>query len=159
MHRQEGAASAMRFMSCLVDTSAAQRLRLDDLAASNAALTGSLKTLADDFENYRVEQEGFNKTIVTKTCLLLNAKKIEIRRLQSELEDSKSRVSASQSSQQSQSVKRPAPKRRKITADESDDSTSLAEVKVHKEAVPRARSTRTSRGIYSFPCLWPIVFF
>ena len=149
MHCAQGVAAVMRFMTCLVDMSATQQRSLDELTAANATLTSSLKTLADDFQNYREEQEGFNKTILTKTCMLLNTKKSEIRRLQSEIEGGKERMSASQSTGQSQPIKKPPVKRRKITGDESDESGSLEEAKTtRKETVPRARSSRIVKGIY-----------
>jgi hypothetical protein len=72
------------FIALLIDMNAALQSSVKTVTTKWSLATDSLKVLSSDYTKYKAEQDQFSTTLIAKTCLLLNAKKVEIKRLQGE---------------------------------------------------------------------------
>lgn len=155
MNSHNSRSHVLAFVCALVDHNSVLQTSVGALTAKNDSLKIDLQTLADDFDIYRKEHEEFKKTMVTKTCLLLNTKKAEIARLQAEVEQYQNKSSSSAVLTDEVVKPKGKAKRRKIEnadiKDESHDSEHYTECsdddkRPRTKAPPRTRGTRNSKG-------------
>jgi gas vesicle protein len=128
------ASSAHNSAFCFAEMVVAENLRQLNLITAmkqrNIFLESAAKNLTDDLSVLKQSQDDFNKTLMTKMCLLLNSKKKEILRL-------RGLVSGSTSVRAVSGVKRTIDE----TADTEEEETASDSETVQKRAPKRAKTT------------------